>query len=58
MLAVPHLIKTKGSIVNVSSINGIRVVSPYDLYNFQAVMIFTKSFAHELYHFLIIRDRK
>ena len=27
MLAVPHLIKTKGSIVNVSSVNGIRSVS-------------------------------
>lgn len=28
MLAVPHLIKTKGSIVNVSSVNGVRSVSP------------------------------
>lgn len=27
MLAVPHLIQTKGSIVNVSSVNGIRSVS-------------------------------
>lgn len=27
MLAVPHLVKTKGNIVNVSSINGIRCVS-------------------------------
>ena len=27
MLAVPHLIKTKGNIVNVSSVNGLRAVS-------------------------------
>lgn len=27
MLAVPHLIKTKGNVVNVSSVNGIRSVS-------------------------------
>ncbi|XP_048768723.1 3-oxoacyl-[acyl-carrier-protein] reductase FabG-like [Ostrea edulis] len=27
MLAVPHLVKTKGSIVNVSSVNGVRAVS-------------------------------
>ena len=27
MLAVPHLIATKGSIVNVSSVNGMRSVS-------------------------------
>ena len=27
MLAVPHLVKTKGSIVNVSSVNGMRSVS-------------------------------
>ena len=27
MLAVPHLIKTKGNIVNVSSVNGMRSVS-------------------------------
>ena len=29
MLAVPHLIQTKGCIVNVSSVNGIRSVSVY-----------------------------
>jgi len=27
MLAVPHLVQTKGNIVNVSSVNGIRSVS-------------------------------
>ena len=27
MLAVPHLIKNRGSIVNVSSVNGLRPVS-------------------------------
>ena len=26
MLSVPHLIKTKGNIINVSSINGMRAV--------------------------------
>ena len=32
MLAVPHLTKTQGSIVNVSSVNGIRSVSWYFLW--------------------------
>ena len=27
MLAVPHLVKTQGNIVNVSSVNGLRSVS-------------------------------
>ena len=27
MLATPHLIKTQGNIVNVSSVNGVRSVS-------------------------------
>ena len=29
MLAVPHLIQTRGNIVNVSSVNGIRPVSRF-----------------------------
>lgn len=29
MLSVPHLIATKGNIVNVSSVNGMRSVSGY-----------------------------
>ena len=33
MLCVPHLIATKGSIVNVSSITGLRAVSFYDLFS-------------------------
>ena len=32
MLAVPHLIATKGSIVNVSSVNGMRSVSIVVIY--------------------------
>ena len=31
MLATPELIKTKGNIVNISSVNGIRSVSKHDL---------------------------
>ncbi|XP_046999445.1 3-oxoacyl-[acyl-carrier-protein] reductase FabG-like isoform X1 [Schistocerca americana] len=50
MLAVPHLIKTKGSIVNVSSVNGIRSFPGVLAYNMSkaAVDQFTRCIALEL----------
>jgi len=50
MLAVPHLIKTQGSIVNVSSVNGIRPFANVLAYNMSksAVNKFTESVAMEL----------
>lgn len=50
MLAVPHLIKTKGSIVNVSSVNGIRSFPGVLAYNLSktAVDQFTRCVALEL----------
>lgn len=50
MLAVPHLIKTKGSIVNVSSVNGIRSFPGVLAYNISktAVDQFTRCVALEL----------
>lgn len=50
MLAVPHLIKTEGSIVNVSSVNGIRSFPGVLAYNLSkaAVDQFTRCVALEL----------
>lgn len=50
MLAVPHLIKTQGSIVNVSSVNGIRSFPGVLAYNLSktAVDQFTRCVALEL----------
>uniref|UniRef100_A0A1B6D562 Ketoreductase domain-containing protein n=1 Tax=Clastoptera arizonana TaxID=38151 RepID=A0A1B6D562_9HEMI len=50
MLAVPHLIKTKGNIVNVSSVNGIRSFPGVLAYNMSksAVDQFTRCVALEL----------
>ena len=50
MLAVPHLIKTEGSIVNVSSVNGIRSFPGVLAYNISkaAVDQFTRCVALEL----------
>lgn len=50
MLAVPHLIKTKGNIVNVSSVNGIRSFPGVLAYNISktAVDQFTRCVALEL----------
>lgn len=50
MLAVPHLIKTKGNIVNVSSVNGIRSFPGILAYNMSksALDQFTKCVALEL----------
>lgn len=50
MLAVPHLIKTKGNIVNVSSVNGIRSFPGVLAYNLSktAVDQFTRCVALEL----------
>lgn len=50
MLAVPHLIKTKGSIVNVSSVNGIRSFANVLAYNMSksAVDQMTRCVALEL----------
>lgn len=50
MLAVPHLIKTKGNIVNVSSVNGIRSFPGVLAYNVSkaAVDQFTRCVALEL----------
>ncbi|KAG8302751.1 3-oxoacyl-[acyl-carrier-protein] reductase FabG-like [Homalodisca vitripennis] len=50
MLAVPHLIKTKGNIVNVSSVNGVRSFPGLLAYNMSksAVDQFTKCVALEL----------
>jgi len=50
MLAVPHLIKTKGAIVNVSSVNGVRSFPGLLAYNMSksAVDQFTKCVALEL----------
>lgn len=50
MLAVPHLIKTQGSIVNVSSVNGIRSFPGVLAYNISktAVDQFTRCVALEL----------
>lgn len=50
MLAVPHLIKTKGNIVNVSSVNGIRAFPGVLAYNISktAVDQFTRCVALEL----------
>ena len=42
MLAVPHLVKTKGNIVNVSSVTGVRSVSIIELWrDFQQCGILT-----------------
>lgn len=50
MLAVPHLIKTEGNIVNVSSVNGIRSFPGVLAYNISktAVDQFTRCVALEL----------
>jgi len=50
MLAVPHLVSTKGSIVNVSSVNGIRSFPGVLAYNMSksALDQFTKCVALEL----------
>lgn len=50
MLAVPHLIKTEGSIVNISSVNGIRSFPGVLAYNLSkaAVDQFTRCVALEL----------
>lgn len=50
MLAVPHLVKTEGSIVNVSSVNGIRSFPGVLAYNISkaAVDQFTRCVALEL----------
>lgn len=50
MLAVPHLIKTKGNIVNISSVNGVRSFPGVLAYNMSksAVDQFTKCVALEL----------
>lgn len=50
MLAIPHLIKTKGTIVNVSSVNGLRSFPGLLAYNMSksAVDQFTKCLALEL----------
>lgn len=50
MLAVPHLVKTKGTIVNVSSVNGVRSFPGLLAYNMSksAVDQFTKCVALEL----------
>ncbi|XP_077995816.1 3-oxoacyl-[acyl-carrier-protein] reductase FabG-like [Glandiceps talaboti] len=50
MLAVPHLIKTQGSIVNVSSVNGTRVINGYVVYNLSKAAMdqFTNCIALEL----------
>lgn len=50
MLAVPHLIKTKGNIVNVSSVNGIRSFPGVLAYNISKASVdqFTRCVALEL----------
>lgn len=50
MLAVPHLIKTKGAIVNVSSVNGIRSFPGVLAYNISKASVdqFTRCVALEL----------
>lgn len=50
MLAVPHLIKSKGNVVNVSSVNGIRSFPGVLSYNISkaAVDQFTRCTALEL----------
>ena len=50
MLAVPHLIKTEGNIVNVSSVNGIRSFPGVLAYNISKMSVdqFTKCVALEL----------
>ncbi|XP_055847374.1 3-oxoacyl-[acyl-carrier-protein] reductase FabG-like [Episyrphus balteatus] len=50
MLAVPHLVKTKGNIVNVSSVNGIRSFPGVLAYNISKVGVdqFTRCVALEL----------
>ncbi|XP_064628398.1 3-oxoacyl-[acyl-carrier-protein] reductase FabG-like [Lineus longissimus] len=50
MLAVPYLIKTKGSIVNVSSVNGIRVFPGLVAYNVSKAALdqFTRAVALDL----------
>lgn len=50
MLAVPHLIKTKGNIVNVSSVNGIRSFPGVLAYNLSKASVdqFTRCVALEL----------
>merc|ERR1719266_1510404 len=50
MLAVPHLVKTKGNVVNVSSVNGIRSFPGVLAYNVSkaAVDQFTRCVALEL----------
>ncbi|XP_077996200.1 3-oxoacyl-[acyl-carrier-protein] reductase FabG-like [Glandiceps talaboti] len=50
MLAVPHLIKTQGSIVNVSSVNGMRAITGCLVYNLSKAAMdqFTNCVALEL----------
>ncbi|XP_077996040.1 3-oxoacyl-[acyl-carrier-protein] reductase FabG-like [Glandiceps talaboti] len=50
MLAVPHLIKTQGSIVNVSSLNGMRAMTDCLVYNLSKAAMdqFTNCIALEL----------
>ncbi|XP_055906348.1 uncharacterized oxidoreductase TM_0325-like [Eupeodes corollae] len=50
MLAVPHLVKTKGNIVNVSSVNGIRSFPGVLAYNISKMAVdqFTRCVALEL----------
>ncbi len=50
MLAVPHLIETKGTVVNISSVNGMRSVSA--LVNRQVHMYWGIRFCNVLVHYL------